>query len=212
MRRRVLTPLEFTWIVFGISIGAGLIGSLLGLGGGIIVVPALTLLLGLDIKYAIGASIIAVIATSSGSAASYVRQRMANMRVGMLLEMATVTGALVGALLVGIIAKQYLYILFSLVMTGTTIAMLRNQKDVAPHEVPPDTLADRLRLHSTYHDKAAGRTIEYRVTRTPLGLAVSGVAGMLSGLLGIGGGVLQVPMMSLGWACRSRRAPRRATS
>lgn len=190
-RYATLTPLEFVAIVFGISVAAGLLGSLLGLGGGIIIVPALTLLLGLDIKYAIGASILAVIATGSASAASYVRHRIANMRVGMLMETATVIGA---------ISRQYLFIIFAAVMAATTLAMLRSQKDIPLHDVPADKLSDRLRLHTSYYDHAIGQTVEYRVTRAPLGLAVSGLAGLLGGLLGIGGGVLQVPLMSLGMA------------
>src|ERR1700744_3963325 len=99
-----MTPLLFTLVTFAISVVAGVLGSLLGLGGGIIVVPALTLLLHVDIRYAIGASIVSVIATSSGAAAAYVRERMTNMRVAMLLELATTTGALSGAFLGGILS------------------------------------------------------------------------------------------------------------
>src|SRR3982751_7004160 len=96
-----MTPLSFTLSAFGISIIAFLLGSLLGLGGGIIVIPALTLLLHIDMRYAIGASIVSVIATSSGAAAAYVRERMTNLRVAMLLEIGTTTGALTGATLAG---------------------------------------------------------------------------------------------------------------
>src|SRR5436305_13860343 len=107
-----MTPLLFTFCTFGISIVAGLLGSLLGLGGGIIVVPALTLLLGVDIRFAIGASIVSVIATSSGAAASYVRQHMTNLRVAMLLEVATAAAALSGAHLAGVLARKWLYVIF----------------------------------------------------------------------------------------------------
>src|SRR3954454_19772164 len=107
-----MTPLMFTVLAFAISVGAGLLGSLLGLGGGIIVVPALTLLLKIDIHHAIGASIVSVIATSSGAAAAYVRERMANMRVGMLLETSTATGALGGALLAGFLSGRWLFLIF----------------------------------------------------------------------------------------------------
>src|SRR6476659_9388333 len=98
-----MTPLEFTLVVFTISIGAGVLGSLLGIGGGIIIVPALTLIFGINIRYAIGASIVSVIATSSGAAAAYVRERMTNLRVAMLLEIGTATGALTGASVAGLI-------------------------------------------------------------------------------------------------------------
>src|SRR5712672_2991509 len=98
-----MTPLEFALLVFAISVLAGVLGSLLGLGGGIIVIPALTLLFHIDIRYAIGASIVAVIATSSGAAAAYVRERLANLRVAMLLETATTTGAISGAYLAGVV-------------------------------------------------------------------------------------------------------------
>src|SRR5579864_1107793 len=107
-----LTLLGFVLVTFGISLAAGLLGSLLGLGGGIIVVPALTLLLGLDIRYAIGASIVSVIATSSGAAAAYVREHLANLRVGMFLEVATTTGAITGAFLAGRVGGRWLFIIF----------------------------------------------------------------------------------------------------
>src|SRR3954464_8623564 len=104
-----MTPLMFTVLAFAISVGAGLLGSLLGLGGGIIVVPALTLLLRVDIRYAIGASLVSVIATSSGARAWYVRERMTNLRVAMLLELATTPGAITGARSRGVVAGRWLY-------------------------------------------------------------------------------------------------------
>src|ERR1700760_2215073 len=107
-----MTPPTFTLTPFAASIAAGILGSILGLGGGIIVIPALTLLLKIDIHYAIGASVVSVIATSSGAAAAYVRERMTNLRVAMLLEIATTTGALSGAFLAGILGGQWLYVIF----------------------------------------------------------------------------------------------------
>jgi uncharacterized membrane protein YfcA len=107
-----VTPLLFTAVLFAISLVAGALGSLLGLGGGIIVVPALTLLLHVDIRFAIGASIVSVIATSSGAAAAYVRERMTNMRVAMFLELATTSGAITGAYLAGVVSARWLYVLF----------------------------------------------------------------------------------------------------
>src|SRR5690348_10050629 len=118
-----MTPLGFTLLTFAISIIAGVFGSLLGLGGGIIVVPALTLLLKIDIRYAIGASIVSVIATSSGAAAAYVRERMTNLRVAMVLELATTTGAITGAYVAGKIEVRWLYIVFGVMMGYSAIAM-----------------------------------------------------------------------------------------
>src|SRR5512146_2171728 len=111
-----MTPLEFTLVAFAVSAAAGLLGAVLGLGGGIIVVPALTLLLHVDIRLAIGASIVSVIATSSGAAAVYVRDRLANMRVAMFLELGTTLGAITGAYLAGIIHPRFLFILFGLIL------------------------------------------------------------------------------------------------
>ncbi len=193
----LVTPALFTFSVLAISYLAGLLGSLVGLGGGIIVVPALTLLFGVDIRHAIGASIVAVIATSSGSAASYVRRHMCNLRIAMLLELATATGALGGALAAGLVPPRVLYLLFGGLLAYTAAGMLRQGAARAAAPRPPDPLADRLRLHGSCHDEASGREVPYRVARTGLGLAVSGLAGAMSGLLGVGGGVLKVPAMTL---------------
>jgi uncharacterized protein len=191
-----MTPFVFVLATLLISLVAGVLGSLLGLGGGIIVVPALTLLLRVDIRYAIGASIVSVIATSSGAAAAYVRERMTNMRVAMLLELATTSGALSGAYLAGIIAGRWLFIIFGIVLGYSAIQMFRKRHDVSGF-TPPDPLADRLRLHGSYFDEAENRTIDYRVAHTKLGLALMYVAGVVSGLLGIGSGSLKVPAMDL---------------
>src|SRR5512133_2572962 len=110
-------------IAFVCSVGAGLLGSLLGLGGGIIVVPALTLLLGVDIRFAIGASIVSVIATSSGAGAAYVKEHLANIRLAMFMELATTIGALVGAFIAGLASPHHLYILFGCLLVGTALAM-----------------------------------------------------------------------------------------
>jgi len=191
-----VTPVLFTAVVAFISLAAGLLGSLVGVGGGIIVVPALTLLLGVDIHHAIAASIISVIATSSGAASSYVRQHITNMRLAMVLEVATAAGALSGAFAAAYLGGRWLFLLFGAVLAYTSYSMLRKQHDAAKI-LPPDALADRLRLHGSYYDQALGREVAYRVSRTKLGLAVSYVAGVVSGLLGIGGGVLKVPVMNL---------------
>src|SRR5258707_11198091 len=125
-----MTPLLFVLVVAAISFGAGFLGSLLGLGGGVIVVPALTLLLHIDIRLAIGASIISVIATSSGAAAAYVRDRLANLRVAMFLELGTTSGAITGAWLAGIIHPRFLFILFGLILGYSAFATLRGRRNV----------------------------------------------------------------------------------
>src|SRR5947207_6732627 len=192
-----MTPLSFTFITLCISIVAGVLGSLLGLGGGIIVIPCLTLLLKIDIRYAIGASIVSVIATSSGAAAAYVRERMTNLRVAMFLELGTTAGALSGAYLAGVISGRWLYVIFGVVLAYSAIAMFHRRNLPADLKVPPDPLADRLRLHSAYYDEAERREICYRVTHSKLGLVLMYIAGIVSGLLGIGSGSLKVPAMDL---------------
>ena len=192
-----MTPLVFTLVTFLVSFVAGALGSLLGLGGGIIVVPALTLLLHIDIRYAIRASIVSVIATSSGAAAAYVRERMTNLRVAMFLELGTTAGAITGAYLAGVVGGRWLFLIFGVMMGYSALAMFRKRHGDGGAEPPPDLLADRLRLHDTYYDAAEGRRVDYRVTRAPLGLALMYVAGVVSGLLGIGSGALKVPAMDL---------------
>jgi uncharacterized protein len=192
-----MTPLLFTLSLFGISVAAGVLGSLLGLGGGIIVVPALTLLFQIDMRFAIGASIVSVIATSSGAAAAYVRERMTNLRVAMFLEIATTAGALTGAFLSGALGGRWLFVIFGLILAYSALQMFRKRKEIAGENVPPSALADRLKLHASYFDQSAQREIPYRVAHVPLGLALMYIAGLISGLLGIGSGSLKVPAMDL---------------
>jgi len=192
-----MTPLAFTLLLFLISITAGVVGSLLGLGGGIIVIPALTLLFKIDIRYAIGASIVSVIATSSGAAAAYVRERLTNLRVAMVLEVATTTGALTGASIAGLIDGRWLYLVFGLVMGYSSLMMFRNRHDATLVPIKTSRWADALRLHGEYFDPALGRKVAYRVANTRIGLALMYVAGVVSGLLGIGSGALKVPAMDL---------------
>src|ERR1700710_635734 len=126
-----MTPFEFTLITFFVSIIAGVLGSLLGLGGGIIIVPFLTLWMKVDVHFAIGASIVSVIATSSGAAAAYVRERLTNLRVAMFLEIATTAGALSGAYFAGVIAVRWLYVIFGVVLGYSALIMFRNRKNTA---------------------------------------------------------------------------------
>jgi uncharacterized membrane protein YfcA len=192
-----MTPLLFTALVFAASIAAGFVGSILGLGGGIIVIPVLTLLFHIDIKLAIGASIVSVIATSSGAAAAYVREHMTNLRVAMFLEVGTTSGALTGAFVAGLIAGRWLFIVFAVVLAFSALAMFQKRHSDPRAAVPPDRIADRLRLHSQYVNYL-GETIPYRVTHCLRGLGLMYIAGMVSGLLGIGSGALKVPAMDLG--------------
>src|SRR5690348_6605657 len=192
-----MTPLTFTIFAFLIAIVAGLLGSLVGIGGGIIMVPALTLIFGIDMRYAIGASIVSVIATSSGAAAAYVRERMTNLRVAMFLEIATTTGALTGAYVAGRVSKRWLFIIFGAMLGYSAIAMLRKRHEVDHTNRPRDWIANRLRLHDSFFDEATAQTTHYRVARTPIGFVIMWVAGVTSGLLGIGSGALKVPAMDL---------------
>jgi uncharacterized protein len=192
-----MTPLVFTLITLAVSFGAGLLGALIGLGGGIIVVPALTLLLHIDIRYAIGASIVAVIATSSGAAAAYVREHMTSLRVAMFLELATTSGAITGAFLAGVIGGRWLFIVFGLMLAYSGLASLRRVSHAEEKAVPADRLADELGLHGTFCDPAEKQEVAYRVTHAKGGLALMYVAGAASGLLGIGSGTLKVLAMDM---------------
>jgi uncharacterized protein len=192
-----MTPLYFDVLVLLVSVAAGILGSLLGLGGGIIVIPALTLLFGIDIRFAIGASIVSVIATSSGAAAAYVREGMTNLRVAMVLEVATVSGAITGAFLAGRLDVRWLYIIFGVVMAYSAVVMFRKRHETTADAMRPAPWADYLRLSSSYYDPAMGTQIIYRVVRARVGLVLMYVAGAISGLLGIGSGSLKVPAMDL---------------
>ena len=180
-----------------IAVFAGFLGSLVGLGGGIIITPALTILFGFDIKYAIGASIVAVIATSSGSAIAFVKDHVSNMRVGMLLEVFTTAGGVVGALMAGVFSSKLLYIFFSLILLNSFYGMLKKTGLITKlkkeeENVENDKYADKYKLNSTYYDKATGETVKYNVTNVPQGSLVMFGAGFASGLLGIGSGAFKV--------------------
>lgn len=181
-------------VAFG-SVAAGLLGSLTGLGGGIIVVPMLTLLFNVDIRYAIGASLVSIIATSSGAAAAYVREGYTNIRVGMLLEIATTLGAIVGALIAGHVSPSVVGVIFALIMLASALGAQRTTSErVTPEQSDP--LAFRLRLPSDY--PADGSRLPYGVQHVAAGFGIMGVAGVLSGLLGIGSGIVKVLAMDQG--------------
>lgn len=188
-------PLSTDLGIFAISLLAGVIGALAGVGGGILVVPALTLGFGVDIRLAIGASIVSVIATSSGAAAAYVRDRMTDMRVGMFLELATTTGAVCGALLAAVVAPAALYILLGLVLLFSAVQQVLRMGEELPPVAEPAAIAARLRLVGSYPDARLGREVPYAAQRVPLGFALMAGAGVVSGLLGIGSGALKVLAM-----------------
>ena len=181
------------------AVVAGLLGSLTGLGGGVVVTPMLTLLFGVDIRYAIGASLVTVIATSSGAAAAYVKEGFTNIRVGMFLEVATTFGALVGAALAGLFAPTVIAVIFGLVLVYSSIVTLSPPKEVAD-TTPPDKWAEKLKLGNTY--PTAGGKKAYSVHHIGAGFSLMTLAGVLSGLLGIGSGALKVVAMD-----RSMRLP-----
>jgi len=192
---------EYLILMLLVSILAGLIGALVGVGGGILVVPALTLLFGVPIGYAVGASIVSVIATSSGSAAAYVRDRITNLRIGMFLEIGTVTGAIIGAVSTIYLVRSgfswLVFLVFGLVLIFSSyITALRIRKerrgDKDTVNQRPNKAAVRLRLTGEYYDKALKAKIPYIADSVPAGFVVMFIAGLMAGLLGIGGGILKV--------------------
>jgi uncharacterized protein len=187
-----MTVLTFTIAVWAISLLAGFLGSLTGLGGGVVVVPALTILLGVDIKYAIGASLVSVIATSSGAAAAYVREGFSNVRIGMFLEIATTIGAIAGAWLAAFTSTHIIAIIFGVVLIQSAWQSLFGEHHAAALD-QSDALATRLRLGGDYPDQ--GQLIHYGVRNVPTGFSLMFGAGALSGLLGIGSGAVKVIAM-----------------
>jgi len=184
------------------GIFSGFIGSLTGLGGGTVLTPLLVLFLGVPIYYATGASLISTIATSSGSASAYIKDKITNVRIGMGLEVATSSGAIVGSLSAGWIYSHGLawviYIVFGVVLLTSIIPTVQRGKYEIPKPRPPDWTTKVFKLHGEYHDAALGRTIEYWGVRWWLGEVIMFFAGVISGLLGIGSGALKV--LGLDWA------------
>jgi uncharacterized membrane protein YfcA len=187
-----MNVLEFTLFVGVGSLLAGFLGALTGLGGGVVIVPLLTIGFGVDIHYAIGASLVSVIATSSGAAAAYVREGYSNVRVGMFLEIATTFGALTGAFVAALLNANEIAIVFGLVLIVSAILSARPRSE-DDGGTAPDPLAKRLRLDATYPTSDGPRY--YHVRGVPLGFALMIVAGILSGLLGIGSGAFKVLAM-----------------
>ncbi len=182
--------MSFEW-VFLISIAAGFVGAMSGMGGGIVLIPALTLL-GLDIKHSIAVSIVSVIATSSGSASAYVRDRITNLKVGMFLEMFTIVGAIAGAAITLATGQRILYFLFGIVLLGSWLALFVQRRIQEKPEVHQDRFSHWLELEGSYYDQATHETISYKAVRAYFGAALMFGAGLVAGLLGIGAGALKV--------------------
>lgn len=187
-----MTILEFSLLVFGSSLIAGLVGALTGLGGGVVLVPLLSLFFKVDIRYAIGASLVSVIATSSGAAAAYVKEGFSNIRIGMFLEIATTLGALLGANLAARVSTHAIAIVFGVVLLFSAY-FSRKTRSQAEREAPPNPLATRLRLNGSFPDADGPRS--YNVQHVPTGWALMFGAGAMSGLLGIGSGAMKVLAM-----------------
>lgn len=177
-------------LLFPISIVAGFIGAMAGMGGGVVIIPVLTLL-GVDIKRAIAISILSVIATSSGSASAYIRDHITNLKVGMFLEMFTIVGALVGAKITLAISPKPLYIIFGLVLLGSWLALFIAKNEFG-HTGPQDRVTEWLELEGSYPDQALGEVVHYKARRAYFGAPLMYLAGMVAGLLGIGAGAVKV--------------------
>ncbi|WP_258129934.1 sulfite exporter TauE/SafE family protein [Achromobacter anxifer] len=182
------------WL-FAAAFGASALGGVLGMASGIFIVPILTLLFGVDIHVAIGASIISVIACSCGSAAPFLKGRLTNVRLAIVLETATTLGALTGVFLIGIVSTQFLYGLFAAILAVSAQQMLARRREAAAIAPDAASWATALRLHSSFPDRARGTEVHYQVDRVPLGLSLMYGAGLISALLGIGSGVLKIPAM-----------------
>lgn len=191
------TP-AYSSLVFLAALASGLLGGMLGMASGIFIVPALTLAFGLDIRHAVGASLVSVIGCSCGSAASAMENRLTNVRLAILLEIGTTLGALTGVALAGVFPESALYLLFAAILVVSAHQMFRRREAAGATEgpgSPPDRWATRLRLNSSYPDPMTGREVAYDVSRVGLGLFLMYAAGAISALLGIGSGVLKVPAM-----------------
>lgn len=188
-----MNTLEFTALVGMGSFVAGLLGALTGLGGGVVLVPLLTIFFNVDIRYAIGASLVSVIATSSGAAAAYVKEGFSNIRIGMFLEIATTLGALSGAFLAAFVPTKDLAMIFGLVLLYSAY-LSRKPRPREQRNLPPDHLATKLKMNGSFPSEEGGLR-QYNVQSVPTGFSLMFGAGALSGLLGIGSGAVKVLAM-----------------
>jgi hypothetical protein len=194
----------YEFILLFSSVAAGFLGSLLGLGGGIIIVPALTLVFHVNIRYAIAASLVSIVATSSGAAARYLKDNLTNLRIAVLLEIGTVTGAITGFLIAKKIHTSYLFLLFGVFLFFSALMMLRHRDDKLSTKDHP--WSKKLRLAGSFPDGKGG-LLHYKVENVPFGLGAMYLAGVFSALLGIGSGILKVLAMD-----RAMKLPVKASS
>ena len=190
-----VSDVTFLAMVLATAAAAGVLGAILGLGGGILLVPLLTLFFGVSLPYAMGASILSVIATSCGAAAGHLTSGLANIRLGLFLALFTVTGALAGASLVGVVPPRALEVLFGLALGYSAFTTMRQLDVEIADSLVADPLAQRFGLAGVYHDQVLDRDVAYHAVRVPAGAAVMFGAGLLSGLLGIGSGAFKVLAM-----------------
>jgi len=188
---------SFSLWLFAVSMAASALGGMLGMAGGIFIVPILTIFGHIEIHRAVGASIVSVIACSCGGAAPFLKNRLTNIRLAIVLETATTTGALTGVMLAGILPVSYLYFIFASILFISAHQMLARRRSpvLGSARVPACNWSDALQVDSGYHDRELGREVSYRVHRVALGMAFMYGAGMISALLGIGSGVLKIPAM-----------------
>lgn len=189
-----MTLFAFTGLLFLGSLIAGLLGALTGLGGGVVLVPLLTIGFHVDIRYAVGVSLISVIATSSGAAAAYVREGFSSVRIGMFLEVATTMGAILGAFLATVIHTQLLAIIFGVVLIYSAFLTWQQARNPVPSLKHGSPWSAKLKLSGSY-PKPDGTLSHYEVENIPGGFSLMFVAGTLSGLLGIGSGAVKVLAM-----------------
>src|SRR6266705_3799190 len=181
----MLGPIDVL-VIFLVSIIAGFIGALFGLGGGVLIIPFLTLVEGVPVPLAVGASIVSVAATSSSSASTYVQDHLTNLRLGMFLEIGTVAGAITGAFVAVFLPASVLFVLFGLILLYATIIMVRARGIDFPADVKPDTTSRILSLGGQYEDHSLNKVVKYEVTRPPHTVFIGYFAGIVSGLLGGG--------------------------
>lgn len=186
-----MSIITFSLFIFVGAILAGIIGSLTGLGGGVVIIPLLTLGFGVDIRYAVGAALVTSIVTSSGAAVAYIREGMTNVRIGMFLEIATTAGAVLGALVAVYLPSSAIYIIYGITLAFSAAMTIRKKNRVALTQ--GSKLAEKLNLGSNYPTKEG--LVDYKVTNVAGGFSLMTLAGMLSGILGIGSGALKVLAM-----------------